>query len=323
MAIEKFARGEYHDAQQMEKIARGEYYDAQQMVKMVYRRLCAKGQTTEAAELCAGSAKRFSGVGEHDLAADLGKDLVATFEDSNAEPCEENLGQIEAIVECIPPNVAAAPKYALLQQALKWSSSASASKGHPRLHRLAAKAYWAEHQYGKCQAHFVYCGDGTGLANMVREWRQRGYPNEEDLFALRTLLILLSLNDVATAREFWNAVATVTMPEAGGSASSTATKSTAPDELRAPTPAETPGATAVQETPEPTVQCGCFLLAAVEARNIVFFRMVRMKYALVTRRDSSFDKYLDEIEANVFGATTQQNGLGALFEVLLSGGGSI
>jgi len=282
-----------------DKIQSGYYYDAQQVVKTVHRRLCAKGQEEAAADLCVESARRFSNAGQHELAADLGKDLVTMLVDSNRVPCEEDLARIEAIVKEMPPGAASAPKYILLQSALTWSSSACPG-GHPRLHWLAAQCYWDDHEYGKCQAHLVYCGDGLALAQMVSEWRDRGYPGERELFALRTLLILLSLNDVKTARTFWDAISGV-------------------PELRS-TDAE--GQPAVPAAPEPPVQCGVFLLASVESKNLAFFRSVRAKYTLVIRRDFTFDKYLDEIECRVFGATVQRTGLGALFDSLLGGLGS-
>lgn len=287
-----------------QRIAAGQHYDAQQMVKTVHRRLCTKGKLAEADSLCVDSAARFSAAGEHELAVDLGKDFVASLEARRAVPSEESLAQIEAIVQAIPKNAAAPVKYALMQQALKWSS-ATCSQGHPRIHRLAATAYWAEGEFGKCQGHFVFCGDGLALAEMVGDWRKLGYPNERDLFALRMLLILLSLSDFVTARSFWDAAhAAIRLPSPWGTSEA---KSAAEGEREA--------------CPEPPVQCGTFLLCAAEARSLEFFRMVRGKYALVIRRDPTFDKYLDEIEVNVFGVQAQRSGFGALFEMLLGGGG--
>merc|ERR1711972_164108 len=122
---------------------------------------------------------------------------------------------------------------------------------------------------------------------------------EEDLFALRIMLILLSLNDVLTCRTFWDAV-----QEA---------RPVSPDKL-----AETAGAAATE--PTLVVQCGTFLLAAAEAKSLQFFRTVRGRYALVLRRDSTFERFLDEIEINVFDAPKKQGGLGALFNAFLGGG---
>jgi len=299
-------------------MAAGNYYDAQQMIKMVHRRLCAKGKHAEAAQLCVDSAASFSTVGKHDLAVDLGKDLVSSLEARKEVPSEDNLSQIEAIFRAVPPNVATPVKYALMHQALKWSS-ATCSAGHPRLHLLAADAYRAEGEFGKCQGHFVFCGDGIGLAEMVCEWRQCGYPNERDLFSLRLLLILLSLNDLVTARCFWDAAnCSSNLPSPANlgvrRADAQGTPSSSPD------PATAPENAAQDAVPQPPVQCGTFLLAAAEGKSIEFFRLVRGKYALVIRRDSTFDKYLDEIESKVFGAQVQRSGFGALFEMLLGGG---
>eukprot|EP00927_Polykrikos_kofoidii_P043059 TRINITY_DN37107_c0_g1_i1.p1 TRINITY_DN37107_c0_g1~~TRINITY_DN37107_c0_g1_i1.p1 ORF type:complete len:409 (-),score=67.80 TRINITY_DN37107_c0_g1_i1:183-1409(-) len=396
-----------------DRIARGEYYDAQQMVKMLYRRLCSRGQIQGAQELCLKSARRFSDVGEHDLAADLGKDLVSTLEEFKISPSEEHFNHIEMIARHIPPYKALTQKYAFLHQALRWSTTVS-PKGHPRLHRLAADAYRAEGEYGKSQGHFVFVGDGEGLAAMIREWRQRGYPNEHDLFSLRALLILLSLNDVSTARTYWDAISGVAMPrrcspvqtEPTVQETASAASADAPGCSGAKTPAEadaatdregsssvnnslladaaktdtvklpssgsaalaafladrkvaTPSAEAAVKTsqeatsaaalettatvmpspsispgtqsagkselpppPEPPVQCGCFLLAAVEAKSLKFFHMVRTKYTLVLRRDPSFEAYLDEIEVRIFGATSQRGGFGALVDALLGSMGS-
>merc|ERR1712151_1197871 len=93
-------------------------------------------------------------------------------------------------------------------------------------------------------------------------------------------------------------------PEAAGASSSTS----------APVESE-------RAVPAPAEQCGGFLLAAVEAMNLDFFRVVRAKYTLVARRDATFDKYLDEIEARAFGERRQRGGLGAIFDALLGGGG--
>jgi len=303
------------------KIASGDYYDAQQMVKTVHRRLCAKGDIAGASELCAAAARRLSReAGQHDLAADLGKELVSALEASRSPPCETSLAQIESVLADIPPFQAPAQKYALLHQALKWST-VSLPSGHPRLHRLAANQYRAEREFGKCQGHYVFCGDGPGLAGMVREWRQMGYPNEVDLFGLRTLLILLSLNDVATARSFWDAL--VGAAALGGSAAAADSPrpcAAAAAETAAQSSSTPPTlSTQAPDLPEPPVQCGTFLLAAAEARSLEFLRMVRAKYTLVFRRDPTFEKYLDEIEVRVFGAQPQRGGIGAILDMFVSG----
>lgn len=277
-----------------EKINAGQYYDAQQMVKTLYRRLCARAEYLAAGQLCVDLAARFSSVGEYELAANLGQDLVSSLELRKEPPSDENLSQIEAITSGIPSNAAASQKYALMHKALKWSS-AFCSSGHPRLHRIAALSHWADGDFGKCQGHYVFCGDGPGLAKMVSEWRQKGYAIERDLFSLRVLLILLSLDDLTTARSFWDAV----------------------------NRGETLFENCKAECPEPAVQFGTFLLAAAERRSIKFFRIVRGKYHLVIRRDRTFDKYLDEIEAKVFGSQAQKNGIGALFDLLLGSGDSL
>lgn len=367
-----------------EKIASGQYYDALQVVKTLHRRLSVKGKKSEAAQLCVENARRFNDTKQYELAVDLGKDLVSSLEASQASPSDENISQIEAVLVGIPPGAARIQKYALLNQALKWSTTCC-SGGHPGLHRVGAMAYWAEKEFGKCQGHLVYCGDGPCLAQMVSEWREQGYPNERDLFALRTLLILLSLNDLTTARTFWESI-TESRPSFGSEAVPTSASTTsapassarevaaAPDstsqleqshvgsddvpeaspdsvssaeaealhqinllrtELREELiaamataeadqcmildPETTPASQPVPSAPVPVVACGTFLLAAAEANNLEFFRMVRGKYALVIRRDQSFDKYLNEIESHVFGAQAQRSGLGAMFEALMGG----
>lgn len=278
-----------------EKISAGEYYDAQQMVKTVIRRLCAKKQQTDAAELCVDMAQRFSDAQQHDLALDLGNDLVAMLEDIEAPPSNENLQRIEVILRGIPAKASELQKYRVLNRALKWSAGSS-KHGHPRLHRLAADSYLAEQNFGSCQGHLVYCGDGPALADMIKAWRKQGYPNEKDLFALRALLILLSLNDAITARTFWDEIAGEVIAK---QSQPTSTPSRALDQ------------------PEPALQCGAFTLAAVEAKSLDFFRAVRGKYALVFRRDASFEKYLDEVESSVFGVRKQQTGFAAMFNMLL------
>jgi hypothetical protein len=288
------------------------------MVKTLYRRLCAKAQYAEAGQLCVDLAARFSRVGEFELAANLGQDLVSSLELRQEPPTDENLSQIEAILQGIPSNAASSQKYALINKALKWSG-AVCTTGHPRLHRIAALSHWADGEFGKCQGHYVFCGDGPGLAKMVREWRQKGYAIERDLFSLRVLLILLSLNDIATARSFWDVVNE-------GEALDLQVVETDADFKEANWSYEERAIAAEKAleaaVPEPALQFGTFLLAAAESRSIKFFRIVRSKYTLVSRRDRTFDKYLDEIEAKVFGSRAQPNGIGALFDLLLGSGDS-
>lgn len=295
-----------------EKIGAGDYYDAQQMVKMLYRRQCAKGQLAAAIELAVDCAGRFCAVGQYELAADLGKDLVVSLEDHEEPPSDEHLRRIEAVLAGIPPTAsggaAAVAKHALIQRALRWSTS-TVERGHPRLHRAAADAYRSEGELGRCQAHLVFCGDGPALAELVREWRRCGYPNEADLFGLRALLILLSLDDVDSARSFWDALVGRAVAPRGDTDEDATAGATVAD-------------TSVPEPPEPPIQCGSFLLAACEARSLDFFRAVRAKYALVIRRDGTLDKYLDEVEGQVFGAQVQKGGLGAMLEALMGGLGS-
>lgn len=276
-----------------ERLAKGDFYDAQQMVKTAHRRMCAKSQYARAADECVSWAKQFCGVQQYELAVDLASDLVESFEASKAAPSEENLARVEAIYELLPPKVAVVSKYRVLHKAIAWSGQGGI--GHPRLHRLAARSYWAEEDFGKSQAHMVYCEDGPLLATLVRDWRQRGYPNEKDLFTLRVLMILLSLNDLSTASSFWREMASQDNCEAAAF-------------FEASDPA-----------PPPPLQCGAFLLAAAEEKSLEFFRAVRGKYALVLRRDPTFDAYLNEAELKVFGVRSQPGGLGDLFNALLGG----
>lgn len=271
------------------KIAAGEFYDAQQMVKSVYRRLCAKGLHDDATRLCVETAQRLCSVQQYDLAVDLGKDLVSMFKDESLPASDENVGCVESVLEGVPPYAASQPKFSLLKGALAWTKSSSSTPyGSPKLHKFAAKAYQSEKEYGHSQAHLVYCKDGPGLCSLVKEWREEGYPGELDLFSLRTLLILLVMNDLTTARSFWDSFEY-----------------------------------SVEPAPEPPVQCGIFLLAACEGKLLDFFRAVRAKYTLVFRRDPTFDSLLDSIEQEVFGMKQQATGIGALLESILNMGGNM
>jgi hypothetical protein len=293
------------------------------MVKSAHQRLLAKGKDAEAVSLCVNAAQRLCQDGEFELAADLGKTLISHYEEQETCVSQSNLQSLESILEPMPPG---SPKYSLLQSALTWSASAASSSpettkqprlsnGHPRLHELAAKTYWQGKEYGKSQAHYVYCGDGPGLAQMVLDWRKRGYPNEQGLFALRTLLILLYLNDLTTARSFWTAINSTCGDRESG------------DSLAQPPPSlygiSLAGSSSGEEVehPDVVVQCGTFFLAAAEARNLEFFRTVRVKYFVTFRRDASLCKLLDEIEILVFGVTAQRGGLNAIFDALLSASG--
>jgi len=281
-----------------QKITTGDFYDAQQMVKTVYCRQVAKGQFDSAAELCLTSARQFSEAEQHELAADLGKDLVATLTLREEPVSDAMIARIEAIVKSIPASEATVMKYALLHKALHWSKQEYV-RGHPRLHRLAAECHRADGNFGRCQGHFVFCEDGPAFAALVKEWRTHGYPNEADIFGLRSLLMLLTLSDMNTARSFWEALVGADVAPSG--------LATADQERESP------------PAPEPPVAAGSFVLAAAEAKDLAFFKAVRAKYFLVFRRDPTFEKYLDEIESKVFGIKVQKAGIGALFDALMGG----
>merc|ERR1712216_233644 len=262
------------------------------------RRMRSRGKEEAAAEFCVSCASKLCASDQYELAIDLIKDLVDFYEEAGEEPNDVSLERIETVMGSIPAGKACIVRIDLLQRALKWSSEWH-DCGHPRLHRLAARAYREDHAYGKSQGHLVYCQDGNELADLIQEWKLDGYPNEEHLFSLRALLILLSLNDLSTARSFWD--------RAAGSASIPQIQSAV----------EYAGNDDPTTPPTPALQCGCFLLAAAEAANLPFFRSVRAKYALVIRRDKSFDRFLDEIEVRVFGAQPQsQAGAGGLASLL-------
>eukprot|EP00811_Abedinium_folium_P008762 NODE_18099_length_910_cov_6.893997.p1 GENE.NODE_18099_length_910_cov_6.893997~~NODE_18099_length_910_cov_6.893997.p1 ORF type:complete len:171 (+),score=54.99 NODE_18099_length_910_cov_6.893997:333-845(+) len=125
-----------------------------------------------------------------------------------------------------------------------------------------------------------------GLEDARAQFVAEGSCEEEELFALRALLILMSLDDVATARDYWNKIA-------------------------APQDAATVAA---------ALQCGSLLLAAAELRSLELWRCARTASAHVLRRDDSFERYLEEIEARIFGAAAPCTGLGALFKAFFSGG---
>eukprot|EP00920_Eleutheroschizon_duboscqi_P009228 GHVT01021091.1.p1 GENE.GHVT01021091.1~~GHVT01021091.1.p1 ORF type:complete len:350 (+),score=43.62 GHVT01021091.1:293-1342(+) len=160
------------------------------------------------------------------------------------------------------------------------------SRASVRLHRIAAHIYERDGNFGNAQGHLVFCGDGKALANLLLSWEPKGYPSEQGLFVVRTVLMVLSLEDVDTAAELLKHLQ-VDFDDA---------------ELPAP------------------LQFAYLLVECCLACNWCMYNAVSNKYRLVIRRDPSFAKYIAEIELKIFKKkpTTQTGGIFNLISSLFN-----
>eukprot|EP00916_Digyalum_oweni_P006923 GHVL01011819.1.p1 GENE.GHVL01011819.1~~GHVL01011819.1.p1 ORF type:complete len:275 (-),score=66.74 GHVL01011819.1:43-867(-) len=225
-------------------------------------------------------AKIFSEKKIYSNVVDIGERLVSIWKKLNISVSDDLVIIISDLISLIPPDCAC-EKYDLLHNVLSWSKSEWPS-GHVVLHRTAADSLLAEKDYGGCQVHLVYCSDGEGLADMIKIWQEEGYPSEKHLYALRAVLMLLCIPDIETAETFLKQMND-------------------------------------EKIPPPPIQLSYFLIEAQKDNNYDLFLFLKKKYFLIIRRDPEFEKYLEYLSQNIYGAApVKQQGLMSMLDSLMN-----
>lgn len=184
----------------LQKIKDGQYYDGSQMGITLINRCVSRGLDSEAVRLCFLFGMEMVKANQFDLSSSLGILMIKIFTEFELEVTDERIQMILDLFTPTPPNPSE-ERSRFIERAIKWASMDSGAESHLRtLHAAAGKAYQESGQFGQAQGHLVYCGDADALALLLKEWRQKGYPSEQELFVLRLILILLAKGDVSVAK---------------------------------------------------------------------------------------------------------------------------
>lgn len=255
----------------LQKIQDGQYYDGAQLVTTLMNRCISRGLYDDALKLCRLFGLEMVKVNQFDLAANFGLQMIKIFNDFGLIPTDE---RIQAILDLFTPtpNQVVEERNRFIERAIKWASDMSQNSDRTfvtRLHRAAAKGYQEFGLYGQAQGHLVFCMDANALALLVKEWREKGYASEHELFVLRLVLILLAKGDIDIAKSFIESSVF--------------------------------GFNFDSPILPPPIQFGYLLIEACRTRNVDFFDTLQTKYMLVIRRNqTTFKRLLQCIDQTIF-----------------------
>lgn len=262
------------------KIEQGSFYDAHQLCRAIFDRFGRRKDVNGGLDFGMSYGELFASKEKHELTVNLGLRTLQLLKDNDVKASDLYLEKLATFFILCPAH-STDGKYEFMNNLIGWSKTIYPD-GSPFLRSIIADAYLAEGKYGACQGHIVYCDDADAMAILVREWKVKGYPLEQDFFALRLICILLSRTRVDVAGKLL-------------------------EKLELP------------EVPQPPLQLAWLLWAACFERNLALLEVVQRKYALIIRVDPTFEKLLSAIQSDLFGIKPQQNGMMAILQKMMGG----
>lgn len=138
-------------------------------------------------------------------AEDLATDMIRLGSSKTSRTVSLHMLKCMAIaLNKLPDNSEA--KSGLLKDALEWSIRTLTTKGHPALHRVAARYATAQGRGADALRHLLFASAPDALAKAINEASESGFENEFDLFVTNALLRLLCVGASAKeARRFLSA----------------------------------------------------------------------------------------------------------------------
>lgn len=165
--------------------------------------------------------------------------------------------------------------------------------GHPVMHKVIAQILWTEGNLEQARHHFLLSKDGSGCGQMLIQLSQtKGLPREIDLFIAQVVLQQLCLNEINSAMETFQTY-TKYHPKIS--------RSDPPFKL-------------------PLLNFVYFLLKIIECKKLAIFTKLCELYKPSLDRDPSYEKYLEKIGIQFFGApqAPQRSAGGGLFGGLIN-----
>ncbi|RLN63500.1 hypothetical protein BBJ29_004667 [Phytophthora kernoviae] len=277
------------------QLADGDFYGALQMYKTLFMRFL-KGddpsaeQQEKAVALALEAALKLIKHDQNTAATEMANLMVSVFADFHQpvdDAHKQRIRQIDAAFVQKPQF--SADLAVFLKNAVKWSATDGARKrGDPELQLLLARAYRTAGDFTHAMKHFLHAENPQELADALFQWSTQGYPSESDLYLARTVLQLLSLENLRDANKVHETY--VAKCQSAGR------------------PVDLPLFNFVR-----------FLLLTLERDALPLFQMLQERYAQALGRDNTLKSYLSVIGQKFYGLQPPRNGLSSLLE-MFSGG---
>ena len=258
------------------------FYEAHQLYTTLYYRFNIKQKYSEARKLMLDGANFLFDNDEHGSGADLSLLYVESLEKNVDEISPEIISNLGMLHSFMPANIPEAETFE--KRALMWSTKCKnvPKTGDKKLRKLFAISYWKNRMYVEARQNFLYAGVGTGqlFGEMLKDISvQHGLAGETDLFLTQAVLQLLCLQSYKQATEVF-ASYTELHPKIG----------------KGP------------PFKYPLINFLCFLLIAIEKKQVTVFTILCDQYHISLKRDILYLDYLAKIGEEYFGISHQKKG---------------
>ncbi|KAF7458526.1 hypothetical protein HWI79_990 [Cryptosporidium felis] len=251
------------------RLERGDSYDAYQLLVSRLSRFSPK----ESVEFGLEKSKYFDEFGFNEVACHVCSSMIKK---AREEKMRIQFNQFNSIMYVLGSGSFCNEKGKLLNDTLLWCKDHENDNNEYiyKLHVWASNYYFAHQNFSKAQLYVILTENPELFANILFEWSKKGYKSERDFFLLRAVLILLSLNKTEFAHDLFDRYLQLLN--------------------------ESSSSTLNSVIPSAPIQLSFFIISACELPDkkvaMHFFDMIKNKYALIIRRDPSFNQILDKID---------------------------
>lgn len=160
-----------------------------------------------------------------------------------------------------------------IKHSIIWSQNKeNNNQASPDLLSVYSKAFYKEKNYDLAQSFFIRSNEIKLFAQMIFEWKELGYPGEHDLFFTRAILSTLAIGNVQNSKLLFREYMKL-----------------------------------IQNSDQPLYNFCRLLILVLEREALPMFNQLKSSYEIELKRDSSFQKYLDQIAFLFFGIKKQSN----------------
>ena len=252
------------------------FYEAQQLYTTLYYRYNTKGLHEKAREFMVDGAKFLFENKQDGSAVHLSLLYVESLEKNVQEITNDIIKTLAWLHSLMPGDMPEVESFD--KRSVMWSSKCknAPKTGDKQLRKQFALTYWKNKMYFEARQNFLYADDGAKFGEMLQELSvNHGFPGEIDLFLAQAVLQLLCLQSYKVAVDVFSAY-TEHHPQVG----------------KGP------------PFKYPLINFLCFLLVAVEKRQLTVFTILCDQYSISLQRDILYSDYLQKIAERYFGIST-------------------